>query len=103
MSARLSDLLVRDGALPVETVRVALARQIVYGGALDTALLEMNALAESALWDELSLASGLPRPDPDLVRAPSPDARHGFDEGLSQPSRNHPSIDSSDSPLKNRN
>jgi hypothetical protein len=74
MAARLSDLLVRAGALPAETVRVALARQIVYGGALDTALLEMEALAEATLWNELSQASGLPIPDPDLVRGASPAA-----------------------------
>jgi hypothetical protein len=80
MSARLSDLLVRDGALSVETVRVAVARQIVYGGALDTALLEMDALAEVTLWDELSHATGLPIPDPELVGLGwKDDLRDGFD------------------------
>ena len=79
MSARLSDFLVNDGALPAETVRVAMARQIVYGGALDTALLEMDALAEATIWHELSQASGLPIPDPDLVQSASPSAAGGFD------------------------
>jgi hypothetical protein len=84
MSARLSDFLVHDGALPVEIVRVAVARQIVYGGALDTALLEMNALAEATLWDELSHASGLPIPDPDLVGAASPADMGAFDAARSE-------------------
>jgi len=79
MAARLSDFLVHDGALPVEAVRGAVARQIVYGGALDTALLEMDALAEATIWHELSHASGLPIPDPDLVHASSPAASAEFD------------------------
>ncbi len=84
MAARLSDFLVHDGALPVETIRVAVARQIVYGGALDTALLEMDALAEATIWNELSHASGLPIPDPDLVGAPAPAAIAGFDVARSE-------------------
>ncbi len=79
MAVRLSDFLVHDGALPVETVRVAVARQIVYGGALDTALLEMDALAEATIWHELSHASGLPIPDPDLVHASNAAASAQFD------------------------
>ena len=79
MAARFSDFLVHDGALPVETVRVAVARQAVYGGALDTALLEMDALAEATLWHELAHATGLPIPDPDLVHASSPAASAEFD------------------------
>ena len=83
MAARLSDFLVHDGALPVETVRVAVARQIVYGGALDTALLEMDALAEATLWDELSQASGLPIPNPDLIAGANPSDAGGFDAARS--------------------
>jgi len=79
MATRLSDFLVQDGALPAETVRVAVARQIVYGGALDTALLEMEALAEETIWRELSHASGLPIPDPDLVQSSNPTATAEFD------------------------
>ena len=75
-------MLVRDGALPVETVRVAVSRQIVYGGALDTALLEMDALAEATLWQQLSHASGLPIPDLALVRGASPAAEDGFKDGF---------------------
>src|SRR5882757_3459165 len=83
MSARLSDFLIHDGALPVETVRVAAARQVVYGGALDTALLEMDALAEATLWDELSQASGLPIPNPDLIAGANPAHAGGFDAARS--------------------
>lgn len=79
MATRLSEVLVHDGALPAETVRVAVARQIVYGGALDTALLEMDALAEATIWQELSQASGLPIPDPDLVHPSNPTASIPFD------------------------
>jgi hypothetical protein len=84
MSARLSDFLVHAGALPVETVRVAAARQIVYGGALDTALLEMDALAEATIWDELSQASGLPIPDAALIGAATPASAGGFDAARSE-------------------
>jgi Type II secretion system (T2SS), protein E, N-terminal domain len=83
MSARLSDFLIDEGALPKETVRGAAARQIVYGGALDTALLEMNARAEATLWNELSQASGLPIPDPDLIGGANPSHAGGFDAGRS--------------------
>jgi hypothetical protein len=84
MSARLSDFLIHDGALPMETVRGATARQIVYGGALDTALLEMEALAEATIWDELSHASGLPVPDPALIRAATPASAGAFDAARSE-------------------
>jgi hypothetical protein len=84
MSARLSDFLIHDGALPVETVRGAAARQIVYGGALDTALLEMDALAEATIWDELSHASGLPIPDPALISAATPASAGAFDAARSE-------------------
>jgi hypothetical protein len=79
MTARFSEFLVRDGALPLETVRVALGRQIVYGGALDTALLEMGALDESTVWGELSQASGLPVPEPALVDGGDPALGATFD------------------------
>jgi hypothetical protein len=72
MSVSLSEYLVRDGALPAETVRTALGRQIVYGGALDTALLEMGAIDEPTLWGELSLSSGLPIPSTALIESADP-------------------------------
>ena len=80
-TARLFDSLVRHGVLAPETVRAALGRQIVYGGALDTALLEMGALDEAAVWSELSRASGLPIPAPALVERADPAAGTLFDLG----------------------
>ena len=70
MAARLSDCLVRDGTLTTDVVRLATARQAVYGGALDTALLETDAIEEPLLWEELGGATGLPMPEPALCENP---------------------------------
>jgi hypothetical protein len=67
MSDRLSALLIAERVLPATTVRAAAARQQVYGGGLDTALLELGALSEAAVWARLSAATGLPVPPPALV------------------------------------
>jgi len=82
-TARLFDSLVRHGVLALETMRAALGRQIVYGGALDTALLEMGALDEAAVWSELSRASGLPIPARALVERADPSVGALFDLGRS--------------------
>ena len=70
MASRLSDCLVAEGLASIETVRAAIARQAVYGGALDTALLEIDALGEPALWEALARATGLPIPEPALYETP---------------------------------
>jgi hypothetical protein len=70
MASRLSDRLLAAGLAPVETVRAAIARQAVYGGALDTALLEIDALAEAPLWNALAAATDLPVPDRALCESP---------------------------------
>ena len=75
MASRLSDCLVHEGTLPVDVVRAATARQAVYGGALDTALLELGALDESTLWSALASATGEPHsPDAALFENPDPTA-----------------------------
>jgi len=79
MAARLSDCLVRDGTLPGDVVRAATARQAVYGGTLDTALLELGALDEPTLWGALSTATGVPIPDAALFENPDPAAAVIFD------------------------
>jgi hypothetical protein len=79
MASRLSDCLVRDGMLPTDVVRAATARQAVYGGALDTALLELGALDEPALWGALATATGAPIPDAALFEHPDPAAATLFD------------------------
>ena len=66
MSARLATWLIDERVLPEATVQAAAARQLVYGGALDTAILEMGAMTEAAIWGRLSAATGLPVPAPAL-------------------------------------
>jgi Type II secretion system (T2SS), protein E, N-terminal domain len=79
MAARLSDCLVRDGTLPADVVRAATARQAVYGGTLDTALLELGALDEPTLWGALATATGVPIPDAAMFENPDPAAAVVFD------------------------
>ena len=69
MASRLSDRLL-DVGIAAETVQSAIARQAVYGGALDTAVLEMDVLDEPALWAEMGVASGLPLPEAALCESP---------------------------------
>ena len=70
MASRLSDRLLATGLVPLTGVRAAVARQAVYGGALDTALLELDAIAEGTLWGELAAATELGIPDRTLCEAP---------------------------------
>jgi hypothetical protein len=70
MASRLSDRLLASGLVPLAGVRAAVARQAVYGGALDTALLELDAIAEGTLWGELAAATELGIPDRSLCEAP---------------------------------
>jgi hypothetical protein len=71
VAARLSDLLLGSGLVPELVLREAIARQAVYGGALDSALLELEALDEGRLWQLLSAATELPIPDPVLCERPT--------------------------------
>jgi hypothetical protein len=83
MAARLSDCLVRDGLIRADVVRAATARQAVYGGALDTALLELGALDEPTLWNALANATGVPIPDAALFENPDASAAAVFDAAWS--------------------
>ncbi|NVB85168.1 MAG: hypothetical protein HOV81_42775 [Kofleriaceae bacterium] len=60
MPVRLSSLLVRDGLVGVKRMEKAFQRQVIYGGSLDTILLEMSLVPEERLTQYLALASGLP-------------------------------------------
>ena len=60
MPSRLSSLLVRDGLVGVKRMEHAFQRQVIYGGCLDTILLEMSLVPEERLLQYLSLATGLP-------------------------------------------
>src|SRR4051812_25550835 len=55
----LAGLLVRGGAVAPDVMEEALQRQILYGGALDTNLLEIGAIDETTLAPYLARASGL--------------------------------------------
>ena len=72
MSARLEALLRGENVVPEATIRAAAARQWVYGGGLDTALLELGALTEAQVWARLSAVTGLPVPAPHLADGTSP-------------------------------
>jgi hypothetical protein len=58
--SRLSSLLVRDGLIGVKRMEKAFQRQVIYGGSLDTILLEMGVITEERLTQYLALSSGLP-------------------------------------------
>jgi hypothetical protein len=60
MPSRLSSLLVRDGLVGVKRMEKAFQRQVIYGGSLDTILLEMGLVPDERLTQYLSLGSGLP-------------------------------------------
>lgn len=62
--------LVSSGALRRETVQMAQRRQQVYGGGLDTVLLEMGLVDEGTLWALLVEEAGLPPLPPSLLDAP---------------------------------
>jgi len=74
----LAALLVEDGAVPVESMERALARQREAGGALDTALLEIGAIDEARLTAYLGRASELPPPPPSAWTATDARARRLF-------------------------
>ena len=74
MPSRLSSLLVRDGLVGVKRMEKAFQRQVIYGGSLDTILLEMNLVPEERLTQYLALASGLPPAKRDEADHADPEA-----------------------------
>jgi hypothetical protein len=74
MPSRLSSLLVRDGLVGVKRMEKAFQRQVIYGGSLDTILLEMGLVPEDRLTQYLALASGLPPAARDEGNAVATDA-----------------------------
>ncbi len=67
--SRLSSLLVSGGLVSVKRMETAFQRQVVYGGTLDTILLEMHELQEAQLIPFLSLAAGLKAAEADETAA----------------------------------
>jgi hypothetical protein len=60
VTSRLASLLVQDGLVSPKKMAEAFQRQVIYGGALDTILLEMDLVDEATLVDALGRAGGLP-------------------------------------------
>src|SRR5262249_14680257 len=60
MTSRLASLLVQDGLVSPKKMAEAFQRQVIYGGTLDTILLEMDIIDEATLLDALGRASALP-------------------------------------------
>ncbi|HEU5060103.1 MAG TPA: hypothetical protein VFU21_26405 [Kofleriaceae bacterium] len=74
MTSRLSSLLVRDGVISVKRMEKAFQRQVLFGGGLDTILLEMGEITEQRLLQYLSLATGLPPATPHELEVLDPRA-----------------------------
>ncbi|HZS38651.1 MAG TPA: HEAT repeat domain-containing protein [Polyangia bacterium] len=60
MTSRLASLLVQDGLVSAKKMAEAFQRQVIYGGTLDTILLEMDVLDEGVLIEAMARASALP-------------------------------------------
>jgi len=63
MSSKLSSLLVQYGIVTVKRMEEAFQRQVIFGGSLDTILLEMNVVDEPTLLRYLYATSGIPPAD----------------------------------------
>ena len=83
MPSRLSSLLVRDGLVAVKGMERAFENQVLFGGALDTVLLELELVREDQLHKYLSLATGLPPARRDDVNGCSSEAAGTCSEELS--------------------
>ena len=84
MASRLSSLLVRDGLVGVKRMEKAYQRQVIYGGSLDTILLEMSLVPEDRLTQYLALASGLPPADRDEGATIAPEALAVIDKSVAE-------------------
>src|SRR5262245_29646640 len=73
MPERLTECLIRRGLLDPVRAREAIERQVLLGGALDTCLLEMRLVPESALVDAMAAAYGLATATPHEVTCPLDD------------------------------
>jgi hypothetical protein len=80
MTSGLSSLLVQDQVVSVKTLEQAFRRQVIYGGLLDTNLLELSALEEGVLVQYLARSAGvgvppawaLERVDPEAMKLIAP-------------------------------
>src|SRR4051794_36479379 len=72
MSRRLAQSLIADGRVRSTEVEEALQRQVVFGGSLDTNLLEAGAIEEAPLLEALARAFALPAVGKDAIDAIGP-------------------------------
>jgi hypothetical protein len=75
MTSRLSSLLVQDGLVSAKRMADAFQRQVIYGGTLDTNLLEMRVIEEDVLLAYLGRASGLPTQPAGITAMGRPSAK----------------------------
>jgi hypothetical protein len=71
----LASLLIGSGAVSREKLMEAERRRTVYGGSLDTVLLETGAVDERTMTVHLAEVSGLPAPLPERLVNPDPEVR----------------------------
>jgi hypothetical protein len=71
----LASLLIGSGAVTRDKLTLAQSRRTIYGGTLDTVLLEMGAVDERTLTSHLAQATGLPAPLPERLASPGLEAR----------------------------
>lgn len=86
MSSRLASLLVQEALVAPKKMAEAFQRQVIYGGTLDTILLEMNVLDEAVLVEAMGRASGLPTAGdlPSQEQLDAADAKSWFSHALSE-------------------
>jgi hypothetical protein len=78
LTSALTSLLLGSGMVTRDRLGDAQRRRAIYGGALDTVLLEMGAVDEPTLAATLAEAVGLPAPLPERLVAPVAYAREGL-------------------------
>src|SRR6185312_3451528 len=74
----LASLLLGSGAASPEKIGEAQRRRAIYGGSLDTILLEMGAVDERLMAAHLAEAQGLPTPLPERLAATDLGAREAL-------------------------
>src|SRR3954465_4920183 len=86
MTSRLASLLVQGGLVSPRKMAQAFQRQVIYGGTLDTILLEMDVLDEGTLVDAMGRASSLPTAGdlPSKEQLDAAGARDWFPHSLSE-------------------
>src|SRR5205823_5693156 len=73
MTSRLASLLVQDGHVTAPRMAEAFQRQVIYGGTLDTILLEMGLVDEEVVLEYLARAAELPLVEAEAEGAPAGD------------------------------